>query len=101
VNNGGTAKWDPTCPDCSSPALGARDISTFDLYIRGGDDQVWIATHDNGWTPFWNLGGVLSSSPGTVTRSRTGGRIDLAVSMPEERTPRTFSRGVWVKQYNP
>jgi Astacin (Peptidase family M12A) len=103
VPTGGTLKWDANCPDCSSPAAGSRGSGTIDVMVRGLDDEMWITTWTGGstWTSFAPVGGVLSSSPGTVSRSRFTNRIDVAVIMPEENAGSDFHYGVWWKEFTP
>jgi astacin (peptidase family M12A) len=103
VNSGGILQWDAGCPDCSSPAAGSRGSGTIDVMVRGLDDEMWITTWTGGstWTSFAPVGGVLSSSPGTVSRSRFTNRIDVAVIMPEENADGNFHYGVWWKEYTP
>ena len=93
------------CPDCSSPALTSRGPGQLDLIIRGADDQMWMtswASPAATFGPWWPLGGILSSSPASVTKARTTDRIDLVVVMPEERSiPAEKAYGPWWKEYTP
>lgn len=95
---------DPRCPDCASPAAGARGDGSLEVFVRGADDMLWIArwTRADGWSPrFLPLGGVLRSSPGVVAQMRPDQRQTIAVLMAEETTFDHLEHGVWVKQYAP
>lgn len=107
IPTGGTLKLDANCPDCSSPAAGSRGSNMLDVFVRGLDDQMWVTSWGGGstWTAYSAVGGVLSSSPATVSRMRSTSRIDTAVIMPEETTvvmgAPVFKYGAWWKEYNP
>lgn len=103
VATNGTLKWDAACPDCSSPAVTARGSTILDVYIRGVDDKLWITTWTGGstWSGYSALGGVLTSSPGTVTRLRGTNRSDIVAIMAEERTTGDWRYGAWWKEYEP
>lgn len=93
----GTLKRDASCPDCTSPAVGARNGRSLDLYVRGEDDKLWTTswTDSTKWTGFRAIGGVLSASPATVTRARA--TTDLIAVMPEEWQAGRVHYGTWWK----
>jgi hypothetical protein len=71
--------------------------------IQGGDDRLWLTRYrkpfgwDGGYTP---LGGVLTSSPGTVTKARSG-RPDVVGIIAEEKEIANLKYGAWWKAYHP
>ena len=99
----GTLRWDPRCPDCSSPAAASRGNSNLDVFIRGWDEKLWATSWNGGstWSSYLPLGGVLSSSPGTVTRMRGSDRVDLAAGMIESRNLCSVQHGIWTKHFSP
>jgi hypothetical protein len=97
----GRLKHDASCPDCTSPAVGAREAATTEVYVRAEDDKVWLARCTSGTcTSFVPLGGVLSSSPASPSKSWNDGRGYLVAAMPEERDPGVFVHDVWLKLYD-
>jgi hypothetical protein len=97
----GTLRFDAGCPDCNSPAAGSRGLNNIEVYVRGTDDKVWLTTwNGSSWSGGYTaLGGVLTSSPATVSRVRDSNRSDLVVVMAEERSlnaPKHY--GTWWKQ---
>lgn len=96
----GTLRFDSACPDCNSPAAGSRGASNIDVYVRGTDDKVWLTTWNGStWSGYNALGGVLTSSPATVTRVRDTARSDLIVIMSEERAAGASKHfGAWWKK---
>ena len=92
--------WNASCPECYSPAADARGTSLLDVTVRGQDDKAWITTWSGGssWSGYSPLGGVLASSPGTVSRVRDSNRIDLIVFMKEETTTGTWTMAPWWDQ---
>lgn len=100
LNNGGTLQHDNACPDCTSPAVGARDEHSLDIYIRGQDDKVWVTSWSEGgdpWSGYNAIGGVLNSSPATVAKTRDGGHADLFAVMAEEWEAGQIHYGTWWK----
>jgi hypothetical protein len=82
------------CADCASPAAASRGSANIDVYVHGTDDKVWVTSwNGSSWSGYSVLGGVLSSSPGTVSRVRSSNRSDIIAIMPEGR------RAGWAKQY--
>lgn len=50
------------------PALTAQRDGSFNLFVRGGDDQLWHRFHSNGrWSGWYRLGGTLASSPSAAS----------------------------------
>jgi Astacin (Peptidase family M12A) len=94
-------KFDSACQDCTSPGVQPSSLGGGDLFVRDQNDRLWQITYDNAFTS-WNagtLGGVLTSSPGAVSKWRTPGfRRDIAVVMAEETTAGTLKHGVWWKK---
>jgi hypothetical protein len=97
----GTLRFDSSCPDCSSPAAGSRYASNVDVYIRGEDNKLWWASWSGqAWSSYSPLGGVLNSSPATITRLRGSERADIVVVMAEERSAGAAKHhGTWWKQF--
>ena len=97
----GAVKFDSLCPGCNSPALGARDAATTDVYVRGQDDKVWLARCTSGsCTGFIALGGILRASPASVPKASTNGVGYLVIAMPEERDPNANWNDLWLKIYD-
>ena len=91
-------KWDPTCPDCCSPAAGSHDGTTADVYVRTADDKIATGSiGPNGWSGFTSLGGVSSASPAAVAQQRTTNRTDLVIVTPEENDAGEIHYGTWWK----
>lgn len=93
IGNQGPAEW--ACqwdvdgdfgPGAVSPLSGRTDV-----YVRGGDGQLWqkvqLAGGSSPWSP---LGGFLSSDPDAASRSP--GSMDVVV--------RGGDQAVWIRTYN-
>jgi hypothetical protein len=101
ANGSLSIKWDPNCPDCSSPAVMARGPLSLDIVVRGLDNQMLMtswASPATTWSSYKPLGGVLTSSPTGTSTVRTTDRIDLFGVMSEERQAGTVVYGPWWKQ---
>jgi hypothetical protein len=99
--SGLTLHWNAGCSDCNSPAAGSRTLGSVDAYVRGADDKLWWTTSSGmTWSGFRPLGGVLTSSPGAVTRQWSTNRADVVVVMAEERSVGAGVRhGTWWKKF--
>ena len=42
----------------SSPAATSPSTGMIDVYVRGDDGYIWGMTYYNGWTTWYNLGGI-------------------------------------------
>jgi hypothetical protein len=89
------------CSDCYSPAATSRGSGLMDVIVRGQDDKAWIVswTSTGGWTGYSALGGVLISSPASVSRVRDAPRIDLVAFMNEETSAGTYTPAAWWKYF--
>ena len=102
---GGAPKWDSNCAACSSPAADMRGI-LLDVYVRGIDDKIWVASTAIGlpFTSFFPIGGVSTSSPASVSMASSTLSSAIAITMREEVTRTssavTFANGVWLKEYD-
>ncbi len=75
----------------TGPAVVARDASTLDVFVTGGNSALWQKTYSGGsWSGFISRGGGLASSPAATSRSSS--------------TMDVFARGgdnyLWEKSYN-
>jgi hypothetical protein len=62
----------------STPAVDSRGANQLDVYIRGGDDAVWMKSFNgSSWTGWQLIGGTATSDPAAI--SWGGGRIDVFV----------------------
>lgn len=95
--------WDEGCPDCSSPAAGARSSTSLDVYVRGADELLWSATWSeaSGWAEFVPRGGVLRSSPATISTLRPSDRADVVAILEEEQGHAVPHRATWWKAFRP
>jgi len=94
--------WDPSCPECSSPAASSRANATrWDVFVRGVDDQMLVTTYAGGYGPYRSLGGVAVSAPAAVARGRSEDRTEVLLNMGEEHTAGDVRYGVWIKPYRP
>ncbi len=95
--------WDAGCPDCASPAAGARSSDSLDLYVRGRDQLLWTSTwtERDGFGAFVPRGGVLASSPATISTVTADGRADVVAILEEEHGESEPHRAVWWKAVRP
>ena len=93
--------YNPSCEECYSPAVTARNASEMQLAVRGTDDQLWVSWVVLGvlWPEYVRLGGVLESAPAMVSRARAEYRIDVVAIMEEEHETNSRERGVWWKAW--
>jgi hypothetical protein len=95
--------WEASCPDCSSPAAGARSSDGLDVYVRGRDQQLWTSTwtERDGFGAFVPRGGVLASSPATISTVTWDGRADVVAILEEQHGEQEPHRAVWWKAVRP
>ena len=88
----------PAAGVASSPSITSWGTDRLDVFVRGGDDQLYVRSYTGTWTPSWSVigpEGVFRGKPSAVSRGQ--GLIDIFVhgmgSTPaaadaEEATPR-------------
>ncbi|MFO0758048.1 MAG: hypothetical protein U0359_16245 [Byssovorax sp.] len=102
VSTRGPLAFDAACPECFSPAAGARDDGQLEAYVRGDDDMLLrtVRPLNGAWLPDYQpIGGVLTASPAVPAQPLGGNRQAIAAVMAEETTADQFQHGIWVKSY--
>ncbi len=57
------------------PTAIANPGETWDLFVRGGDDQLYYRSQNFGWSPWIGLSGTMASDPSVI--GSLGGREDV------------------------
>jgi hypothetical protein len=51
----------------AGPSVASWSANRLDPVVRGADDQLWQKAWNGGWTGYYPLGGLLTSSPAVAS----------------------------------
>jgi hypothetical protein len=84
-----------------SPVVDSRGSGLLDLYVRGGDDAIWMNSRNSSgiWTGWQVVGGVATSEPAAV--SWDSNRIDVFMRGSDNYIyQKTWTPGAWTNWTN-